>query len=259
MMTYGDMEKALGLHVTNLGPCESCMGGPNCGTCEKWLREINREIYSCQDGESYTNKTECEALLKYWNDKEGSADEWRMNNVPMKKWNDDGLMCESCMGDVLDCKPWIKSIGLKWCGERTKAYANKAQTEALLKWHNDRYGSIEQARRDSEKEKAKYIFGGFKDFDADGWLEHIRAEFKPKEVIETIVDVFNVNSETMDRILKSYLVQKEETPKPFATLEEFDLKIIKMFIERRKIKFRQLCLGLGLEREDVNRIIEGIK
>lgn len=133
----------------------------------------------------------------------------------MKKWNDDGLKCESCMGDVLDCKPWIKSIGLKWCGEKTKAYANKAQTEALLQWHNDKYGSIGQARRDNQ---------------GDAWLKAIRAEFKPKE-----------------------------TPKPFATLEEFDMKLIRFFVESRRVEFYQLCACCRVPLKDIERIIAGIK
>ena len=190
--------------------CESCMGYRECG---KWTAEIKRYCDK-KNARAYANKSECEAILKYWDDKEGSIEEWRRNDIPMKKRHEQGIGCESCFGWIF-CSKWKKELNIGACGLGYKAYANKPQTEALLKWHNDRYGSIEQARRDSEKDHSK---GGYRQ--------------RPHGVPES---------------------------KPFATLEEFDVTIIRFFIESNKNKFFDLCLTAGISLRDAVRIIKGIK
>lgn len=125
--------------------CATCMGVEN---CYQWKREIGASNRVCSkrlytnEVQFYANKEETEALLKEWDDKNGSIIEWRRNNIPMLKFNKDGRTCATCMGKN-DCFEWIEEIGKIGCGIESKcAYAHKVQTEALLKWYNDRYGLI---------------------------------------------------------------------------------------------------------------------
>lgn len=56
----------------------------------------------------------------------------------MKKYNEDGKHCSTCMGDV-DCYKWMEEIKIQHClHNQDKAYANKEECEALLKYWNNK-------------------------------------------------------------------------------------------------------------------------
>lgn len=133
--------------------CSSCYGNKDsCTSYRLQLGLINKSKTVCGDNsyKYYSNILEVERLLRLWDDANGSIAEWRKNDRGMLELNDDGLDCDSCMGHDV-CESWVCECGgRKWCGigGYKSYYANKQQTEALLKWHDDRFGKI------VEKEKA---------------------------------------------------------------------------------------------------------
>ena len=164
--------------------CETCIGEQN---CEEWRKELKYWGSCAADKDErvgridcYANKEETEHLLKLWDEANGSIAEWRRNAkiIQYDSFNDS---CGSCIGKMVmcaDCKYWCreikKNVDLCYCSD---CYANKVQTEELLKFHNDRYGTIQERPKKEELNKPLKDQDWFEEqrigwdrLEASGWI-----------------------------------------------------------------------------------------
>jgi hypothetical protein len=126
--------------------------------------EFNDKICNRDDfgWSCYKNAEETEALLKEWDEKNGSAAEWRKNNVFMVNF-DIKDPCEGCIG-CGRCDAWKSELKvLKHC--IGNYYANKKQTEALLQWHDKKHGNIQDRLKKEASGWSGVIYESVDDLD----------------------------------------------------------------------------------------------
>lgn len=107
----------------------------------------------------YANRSQCERLLKLWDDANGSVAEWRENDRPMVKYAR-GTCCTSCMwsNHEISCSLACKGMDIQGCSiNGHRFYVNKNQAEAILKWHDAKFGTI-QDRLEKEKDAKGFDF-----------------------------------------------------------------------------------------------------
>ena len=114
----------------------------------------------------YENKKETERLLNLWDDANGSVEEWRDNSKIIKR-DQQKNNCGTCVGLM----PGLLGNCVEWQlnahGERFgclkngyKFYANRIQTEAILEWHDDRFGKIDELKeKESDVEDFDFRYG----------------------------------------------------------------------------------------------------
>ena len=140
------------------GNCVSCYHYEGSNGCSDNIcsgtRTNNEGKCSGSGWRFYAKREESERLLKLWDDTNGSVAEWRENDrIAAWRYKED---CDDCMGHR-KCTTWVKGCGdntgtcCRGKGWKPHFYANRPQTEALLKWHDDRLGTIQERLAKEER------------------------------------------------------------------------------------------------------------